>query len=88
MSSELVFPFVESGHMGGAGHLHMDEDGIVRGSVKGNTQILIPSRRKTLARHVCMVYGIPDCMIKSGSIFGVRFRSVYKELHTDRETGC
>ena len=31
MTAKLVFPFVESGHMGGAGHLHMDEDGIVIG---------------------------------------------------------
>ena len=31
MTAKLIFPLVESGHMGGAGHLHMDEDGIVIG---------------------------------------------------------
>ena len=31
MTAKLIFPLIESSHMGGAGHLHMDEDGIIIG---------------------------------------------------------
>lgn len=33
--------------------------------------------------NVCMVYGIPDCMIKSGSTFDVRFMKMSVAIFED-----